>query len=149
QALRKVEKARFGNNLRGAALAPLTTLLRRLRLRLARRRGDHLKVLEHGEAILARNPWDTAAQMRMAEAAAALDLPVLAIWLLQQAREKDGQHPGVNRALARLLEQKGYFQQAAALWELVRQAAPRDTEAQDKARQLAATDTIARGNYEG
>lgn len=149
QALRKAEKARYGNNLRGAALAPLTTLFRRLRLRLARRRGAHLKVLEHGEAILARNPWDTAAQMHMAEAAVALGQPVLAIWLLQQAREKDGKHAGVNRALARLLEQKGYFQQAAALWELVRQAAPRDTEAQDKAKHLAATDTIARGNYEG
>jgi tetratricopeptide (TPR) repeat protein len=32
---------------------------------------------------------------------------------------------------------------------LVRRAAPKDMEAQDKSKQLAATETIARGNYEG
>src|SRR5262249_17122344 len=35
------------------------------------------------------------------------------------------------------------------LWDMVRQAVPRDLEARDKAKSLAATDTIARGNYEG
>src|SRR5262245_24956618 len=47
QALRKVEKARYGNNLRGGLLAPLTTLVIRLRLRSARLRGNHVKALEH------------------------------------------------------------------------------------------------------
>ncbi|HMF10959.1 MAG TPA: tetratricopeptide repeat protein, partial [Gemmataceae bacterium] len=38
--------------------------------------------------------------------------------------------------------------QAIALWELIRKADPRDVEAQDKAKNLAATDTIARGHYD-
>src|SRR5262249_11859842 len=54
----------------------------------------------------------------------------------------------VNRALARLYEQRGNFAQAIALWELVRAANPRDLEAASKAKDLAASDTIARGHYE-
>ena len=147
QTLRKVEKAKYKNNLRGGLLAPLTSLRARARLWSARRRKDHRKVLEHGEEILARNPWDKGAQLDMAQAAIALEMPTLAIWFLQQAREKNPKDAQINRALARLLEREGHFNQAIALWELVRKAAPRDLEAQDKAKQLAATETIARGNY--
>src|SRR5262245_44288852 len=46
QALRKAEKAKYHDNRRGGLFAPLTTLLDRLRLRGAVRRGDHLKALE-------------------------------------------------------------------------------------------------------
>jgi tetratricopeptide (TPR) repeat protein len=148
QTLRKVEKAKYQNNLRGGLFAALRCLPSRAQLWRALKRGDHRKVLEHGEAILARNPWDRGAQLCMARAAVALGLPVLAIWILQQAREKDGNDVSVNRALARLLEKQGHLTQAIAVWELVRKAAPRDLEAQAKAKQLAATDTIVRGNYE-
>ena len=54
----------------------------------------------------------------------------------------------MNRALARLYEKRGNFSQAILLWELVRKADPRDIEAQHKAKDLAASDTIARGNYD-
>jgi Tfp pilus assembly protein PilF len=54
----------------------------------------------------------------------------------------------VNRALARLYEKRGNFGQAILLWELVRKADPRDIEAQHKAKDLAASDTIARGGYD-
>src|SRR5262249_40634697 len=40
-----------------------------------------------------------------------------------------------------------YFEQAMHLWELVRQAVPTDHEAQNKVKQLGASETIARGNY--
>jgi tetratricopeptide (TPR) repeat protein len=148
QALRKVEKTKYKGNLRGSLFAPVSTLFLRYRLWRARRRGKHARVLEHGEAILARNPWDAAAQLHMAEAASALGQPVLAIWVLQQAREKDGKDVHLNRALARLLEREGHFAQSIALWQLVHQAAPWDVEAQGKVKQLAASETIARGNYE-
>src|SRR3954471_7218925 len=68
QHLRKVEKTRYNNNLRGKLLAPLTTIFARMRMMKARRSENHLKVLEHGEAILAQNPWDTNAQLVMAQA---------------------------------------------------------------------------------
>lgn len=147
QALRKAEKAKYKNNQRGSFLAPLTTLLDRMRMRGAASRGDHLKALEYGEAILARNPWDKGAHLLAARSASALGLSVLAIWTLQQAREKYAKDAAVNRALAELLEKEGYFNQAIQLWELVLAAAPTDREAQDKVKQLGATETIARGNY--
>jgi tetratricopeptide (TPR) repeat protein len=149
QALRKVEKTRYRDNHRGSALAGLTTLPARFALSRAVRRRNHRKVLEHAEAILARNPWDRQAQLRLAESATALDLIVVAVWVLQEAREKDPRDVQVNRALARLLEKQGLFSQAITFWEMVRKAMPHDAEAQHKARHLAASDTIARGNYEG
>jgi Tfp pilus assembly protein PilF len=129
-------------------LAPLTTFFAKLRLRSALRNEKYLKVLEHGEAILAQNPWDTTTQLCMAEAAAALDQIVMAVWILEQAREKNAQDPRVNRALAALCEKLGRFPEAMHLWELVRKALPSDLEAQNKAKSLAVSETIARGNYE-
>jgi tetratricopeptide (TPR) repeat protein len=148
QALRKAEKSKYKDNLRGSLLAPLTTFVARARLRRAMQRGDYLAALEHGEAILARSPWDKSAQLQMAEAASALDLPVVAMWVLHQAREKNVQDLEVNRALARLLEHQGHFTQAIQIWEMVRRLDPKDVEAQDKAKHLGATDTINRGKYE-
>jgi tetratricopeptide (TPR) repeat protein len=72
----------------------------------------------------------------------------VAIWFLEQARQKNPKDSKVNRALARLYERRGNFGQAIVLWELVRKAHPHDAEARDKAKDLAASDTIARGGYE-
>ena len=147
QALRRTEKAKFRNNLRGSSLAWLTSWTARARMKAALRGREYVKVLEHGERILMRNPWDVGAQMNMSEAADALGLLDLAIWNLEQARQKAGMDPHLNRTLANLYEKRGNFTQAIALWELVRKARPTDAEAQGKIRGLAADDTIARGQY--
>jgi tetratricopeptide (TPR) repeat protein len=148
QRLRKTEKVKFKNNLRGSRLAFLTTSAAKTKLKAAKASRDYLRVLEHGEEILVRNPWDVGTQMDMAEAADALGLLDMAIWTLEHARQKDPQDATVNRALARLYEKRGNFAQAISLWELVRKVDPRDIEAQHKAKDLAASDTIARGNYQ-
>lgn len=148
QELRQTEKAKYKNNLRGSRFAVLTTWTTKAKLKAARQTRDYLKVLEYGEAVLVRNPWDIGTQMDMADAARALGLLDLAVWILEHARQKDPRDPPVNRALARLYEQRGNFSQAIALWELVRKAVPQDAEAQHKAKDLAASDTIARGHYE-
>jgi tetratricopeptide (TPR) repeat protein len=148
QALRRTEKAKFKNNLRGSRLAFLATSPTRAKLKAARGARDYLKVLEHGEEILTHNPWDVGAQMAMAEAAEALGLLDLAVWTLEQARTRDPKDTTVNRALARLYEKRGNFTQAMKLWELVRKADPRDVEAQHKAKDLAVCETIQRGGYE-
>ena len=88
QALRRTEKAKYRNNLRGSRFAWLTAWSIRARMKTALRARDYLKVLEHGEQILVRNPWDVGAQMDMAEAAEVLGLLDLAIWNLEQARQK-------------------------------------------------------------
>jgi Tfp pilus assembly protein PilF len=148
QALRRTEKIKFKNNLRGSRLAFLTSPASKAKLKAAKASRDYLKVLEQGEEILVRNPWDIGAQMDMAEAADALGLLDLAVWVMEQARQKNPQDATVNRALARLYEKRGNFSQAIGLWELVRKAVPSDVEAQHKAKDLAASDTIARGNYQ-
>src|SRR5262245_46620437 len=148
QALRRTEKARWGNNLRGSRFAWLTSWLPRLRLKAAREKGEHLRVLDLGERILVRNPWDAGAQIDMASAADALGLLDLAVWKLEQARQKQAREPLLNRALARLYEKRGNFTQAMALWELVRKYDPADVEAGAKIQDLAAHDTILRGQLE-
>src|SRR5262249_32510319 len=53
------------------------------------------------------------------------------------------------RAAARLCEKNGRYSEAAKVWEFVRLRKPLDQEAQKKCKDLAATDTIIKGNYEG
>ncbi|GIW78758.1 MAG: hypothetical protein KatS3mg105_0565 [Gemmatales bacterium] len=148
RALRQVEKNKYKNNLRGSTLAIITTSAARARLKSAKRARDYLKVLEYGEEVLTKNPWDIGAQMDMAAAAEMLNLMDVAVWILEQARQKDPKNATVNRTLARLYEKRGNFTQAIQLWELVKEADPRDVEAHHKAKDLAASDTIIRGNYE-
>jgi Flp pilus assembly protein TadD len=148
QRLRQTEKGKYKNNMRGSWLAWLTTSTTRAKLKAAKRTRDYLKVLEHAEQVLAKNPWDTGAQMDMAEAAEVLGLLHVAIWTLEQARQKNPRDITLNRSLARLYERAGNFTQAIALWELIRRAVPTDAEAQTKAKDLAASETIKRGQYE-
>jgi tetratricopeptide (TPR) repeat protein len=147
QKLRATEKVKYRNNLRGSLFARLTSWPIRARMKAALRARDYLKVLEYGERILMRNPWDMGAQMNMAEAAEEMGLLDLAIWNLEQARQKQAFDPHLNRALAHLYEKRGNFTQAIALWELIRKVKPSDVEAQQKIKNLAADDTIARGQY--
>jgi cytochrome c-type biogenesis protein CcmH/NrfG len=72
----------------------------------------------------------------------------VAVWILEQARQKDPKDVKVNRSLARLYEKRGNFGQAISLWEMVRTVDPADLEARHKSKDLAATDTINRGQYE-
>src|SRR5437588_1045238 len=89
QELRRTQKAKHKNNLRGGFFAFVTTAKPKTQLKASKRSRDYLKVLEHGEEVLTRNPWDLGAQMDMAEAADALGLLDLAIFVLVQARQKD------------------------------------------------------------
>jgi tetratricopeptide (TPR) repeat protein len=145
--LRKTQKDKFGNNLRGSRFAFLTTPRWKSRLKSAKRNRDYLKALEHGEQVLCRNPWDMGAQMEMAEAFDALGLSDLAVFSLEQARQKYPKDATLNRALARLCEKRGDFQKAIILWQLVKERHPTDVEAAHKAKDLAASETIAKGQY--
>jgi tetratricopeptide (TPR) repeat protein len=146
KALRHAQKGKHNNNLRGSRMALLTNSTAKAKLKAAK--GKHpLRVLEIGEDILVRNPWDLGTQMDMAEAAGELGLLDVAVWILEQARQKDAKDPHLNRALARLYERRGNFAHAIKLWEVVRQADPADVEAANKSKDLAASETIARGQY--
>ncbi|MFL5241318.1 MAG: tetratricopeptide repeat protein [Gemmataceae bacterium] len=144
QALRRTEKAKYKNNLRGGWLAWLISSPKRAKMKAAKHAKDYLKALDYGEEVLVRNPWDTGVQLDMAEAAEVLGLLDLAIWSLEQARHKNARDVAVNRHLAQLYEKRGNFTQAIALWELVRKDDPSDMAAFSKARNLAASEAIAR-----
>lgn len=149
QTLRRTQKAKYKNNLRGSRLAFLTSIRLRTKVKAAKRGREYLKVLEYGEQLLSKNPWDLGAQMDMAEAADALGLLDHAVFILDQARQKEPKDATLNRALARLFEKRGNYSQAIALWQLVKEVDPKDVEAAHKAKDLAASETIARGRYEG
>jgi serine/threonine protein kinase len=147
QTLRDVGKALAGQKGGGGWLKSLGALPARGRFRSARRAGDLRKVLESGEEVLARTPDDIGTQTEMAEAALELGLLPLGEWLLDQARSQAPENVAVLRALAEVVEKQGKFAQAVALWEQVKKADPSDPEARHKINQLAAADTIARGNF--
>ncbi len=146
QALRKAQKTKYKDNKHGSSLAAITTVLPKARLGSALKAKQYREALDIGEEILSKNPWDKATIIQMAEAAAKLDLPVVAVWLLQEARESSPNNPDLARALARLLEEQKHFSQAMVLWEIVRRANPTDREAEDKIKQMAVDDTMARGH---
>jgi serine/threonine protein kinase len=147
QLLRRTEKAKYGNNQRGSRFAWLASGVNRARLKSAQGRGEHLKVLEHGEQVLTQNPWDTAAQMAMTESAEALGLLPTAVWLLEEAREKDAEDRQVTRSLARLYELQGDLTRAIEMWDVLSNLDPMDGEARQKCKDLAARETIERGQY--
>ncbi len=147
QTLRKTQKDKFGNNLRGSRIAFITTPRWKAKVKAAKRSRDYLRALEHAEQVLCRNPWDAGVQLDMAEAFDALGLGDLAVFTLDQARQKYPRDATLNRALARLFEKRGDFQKAIVLWQLVKETNPTDVEAAHKAKDLAASETIARGQY--
>lgn len=148
QFLRRLEKALFEKRLRSTRKAWWTTLPAKIMLESAWKAKNYLRVIEYGERILVRNPWDRRAQMIMSEAAKALGLTNLAMWILEQAWQKETHTPALNRALARLYENRGHLPQAIALWKLMLRENPEDGEAQWQLNDLGARETLMRGQYE-
>ncbi len=147
QELRQTQRAKYDNNGVGQSMAYLRSLMGRFRLRRAMMGGRYQDALIDAEALLMRNPWDLTTHLIMARAFEELGWPDHALWTLEQIRPTHPKDPKVNRPLARLYEQRGNFNQAIALWELVRVAEPTDHEAGRKAKDLAASATIAKGRY--
>jgi hypothetical protein len=145
KTLRKAQ--RKPGPLLGRLLAILGRLAGKARLKVAQRKGDHRKVLELGEAVLAFAPKDIETQLEMARAADALRLPQLSLWLAEQAQSQAPHNPTALRALARLHERQRRFGHALKVWDQLRQEIPNDPEALRKLNDLAAQDTIQRGNY--
>jgi hypothetical protein len=122
----------------------LGNLPARSRMRAARSAGNHRKVLEHGEELLARQPGDVPAQLEMAEAAEALNLPALAVWLLKEAHHQAPTNLTILRTFAHLCERLERYAAAAAIWYQIHQAIPTDAEAAAKVKTLSAWDAVAR-----
>jgi serine/threonine protein kinase len=144
QAFRQAQKSRYHDNGKGSALAWLTTLPLKAKLKNAKRNADYVEMLNVGERILTHNPWDLGTQMDMALAAEELGSKNMAIWFLEQAQDTHADSIPLNRTLAHLYEQRGSTEQAMALWQVIKDADPLDNEARQKVKDLAASDTIAK-----
>jgi serine/threonine protein kinase len=126
----------------------LSTLTRTAKVKAAKRSGEHRKVLELGEQVLAQSPADVSTHLAMAEAAEELGLLPLAIWLAEQGREQAPDNTDLMRALAQLYEKEKQLSRAIALWELVRKADPTDVEAPRKINALSVSEHIVRARYD-
>ncbi len=147
QALREVSRDAARLRRLGSWFASLTTLTNRARVNAAKRAGQFRKVLEEGEEVLVRYPGDVKIQMTLAEAAEGLDLIHLATWMLEEIRRHHPHHLPAYRALASIYERQRQFSAAITIWEELRKLTPDDHEAARKINDLAAADTIVRGNY--
>lgn len=148
QALREASRAAAQQRRLGGWFASLTALTTRARVNAAKRAGQFRKVLEEGEEVLVRHPGDVKMQMILAEAAEELELIHLASWMLEEIRRFHPAHLPAYRALASLYERQRQFSDAIAVLEELRKRVPHDGEAARKINDLAAADTIARGNYQ-
>lgn len=148
QALREASRAASRQRRLGGWFASLTALTTRARVNAAKRAGQLRKVLEEGEEVLVRHPGDVKMQMTLAETAEELELTHLAAWMLEEVRRFHPGHLPAYRALASLYERQRQFSDAIAVWEELRKRVPHDGEAGRKINDLAAADTIARGNYQ-
>jgi serine/threonine-protein kinase len=146
--LRQVGKELYEGHTLGRWLSPLRNLASKTRLKAAKHAGDLRKVLEQGEAVLARAPDDVATHLEMAEAAAGLNLPYLELWLLEQACKQCPNSAEALRRLARAYERRNDLDKAIAAWKAVRKVAPEDAEAPRKINALSAKETISRGKYD-
>jgi serine/threonine protein kinase len=145
KTLREVNR-KAARGVLGRLWGSLNVLALKSGVRLARTGRDWRKVLERGEDVLARQPADLETHLAMAEAAEAVDQPLLAAWLLEQAHDLLPDNLDLMRALARQHEKVKNWKRAISLWERVSKRDPSDHEARRKIMGLAAEDHISRGN---
>ncbi len=99
------------------------------RLEAAQAAGDHRRVLECGEEVLAESPEDIATHLALVEAATELSLPDLDAWLLKQACKHHPANTDLRRSLARAYERVKDIAKAITVWREIRKAHPGDAEA--------------------
>jgi serine/threonine-protein kinase len=121
----------------------------RARIKATLRAKEFRKVLDDGEEFLAHTPNDVQVQLDMVEAAKALTLSSLELWMLEEAKQYAPNEKAVLRALALVYEELKRYKHAIALWERLRELFPDDDENATKIRELSVAQTLAKGNYRG
>ena len=144
KTLRELNRKSTGGTL-SKWFGSINLLAIRSKMRLARSIGDWRSLLEHGEEVLARQPADADTHLDMADAAMKLDLPYLAIWLVEQGCAQVPDNAGLLLATARLHEECHELKTAIAAWQKVHELVPDDYEATRKMNDLAAQDHLASG----
>jgi predicted Zn-dependent protease len=149
KTLRQVGRALQREKRWGRLLAPMSTLAAKAKLKYAQAGGDHAKVLEYGEEVLAVSPDDVATQLAMVEAARSLGLKKLSIWTLEELCKQDPEDTDLLRLLARAYERDGEEETALKVWSAVLKLLPYDLEAGRKVDKLSIAGTLRRGHLGG
>lgn len=136
--------AKASRGLLSRMLGSISVLGLKARMRSARSAGEHRKILEHGEEVLARQPGDVSTHCEMAEAAVAIGVPIFAIWLLEQGRKETPDNPVLLRTLATHYENRKEWKEAISVWEKVQKLQPNDNEVQKKINDLSVRDHVSR-----
>ena len=147
KGLRTFARQKYTSEKQIGWLAKTAILALKVKLAAAKQAKDPHRVLEIGEQILAKNPWDVGVQLDLAEAAERLNMLDAATSILELAWTEENQSPRLNRALARLLENGGEFARATELLEKALKLDPDNMEALSDLRRVTASQAIATGGF--
>ncbi|MSR31612.1 MAG: tetratricopeptide repeat protein [Gemmataceae bacterium] len=141
--LRKAQAKRLNNKPPGSwsAFGGATA---RIRIQSMFKSEKHAEALEYGEAALTSNPWDTTIMRFMGRSADEMGLNDTALWLFHSALKAAPNDTEVLHDLAQYLERKKNYKEARIMWEQIARLQPGDYEAGQKARDLAAAETMNR-----
>lgn len=149
QALRGVEYKKFNDNGKGASGAGLRTSGARMSLKIAKTRKKWADVIESAEDILVLNPWDVDVLLEICNACKELgDCDALGHWVAQTAAKANKDRADSFRMVAYFAEARQMYNDAIVALEQVKKLDPADAQTPMKIRQLAASSTIKKGNYE-
>jgi tetratricopeptide (TPR) repeat protein len=149
QHLRGVEYRLHKNNKSVGRLASMKLMPVKGRIKKARMQQKWVELDRAAEEGLAVNPWDAQLNADMAEACARLGFQGPAIFGYEKALDEDPGNRDYNRALAKILEDRGEYSRAIECWRRIYKLDPLDSEARSKVTQLEATSMIERKGYEG
>jgi tetratricopeptide (TPR) repeat protein len=151
QALRGVQRRKFGNDpSKVGRLVGMTNKPIHMKARSARGKEKYAHALEVLEDAFTNNPWDVAASREAAEAYEMLELYPIAQWCLESVQSEVGAKDAeFHRHAAHVHELCESWPKAIASWEAVKRINPFDEDAERKIKNLAASATMKRANYEG
>ncbi len=148
QTLRGVEYRKYNNNKTGARMAGMRLMTLKGRIKKAKMQKDWQTVERLAEEGLQLNPWDAQLNADLAEACKNLGYQEVAAFAYQCALKEDPDNKAYNEAYARLLEERGEYQQAMKIWAHLMKLDPHNSEARMKYNELQAAHVLNRGGYQ-
>lgn len=150
QALRSVQRQQFGNDpSKVGRLVGLTNKKIHFQASSARKKEKYAHAVEVLEDAFTNNPWDVAAAREAAESFEMLELYPIAQWYMESVQGEVGaKDADFHRHAAHVHELCEVWPKAIASWEAVKKIDPFDEDAERKIKNLAASATMKRANYE-
>ncbi|MBX3442956.1 MAG: tetratricopeptide repeat protein [Planctomyces sp.] len=149
QNLRGCTQKKYADNGSGAGALAKTKLMGiRSRIKKARAAGAWNEVDKACEEGLQLNPWDVQLNAELANACKEQGWTEIAAWSYALARKSDMNNIELNKALAAVLEGRGQYKEAVAVWEHLYKLDPKNGEARSKIMGLQTKETTERGGYD-